>query len=252
MSTNYHTQHSPFGGFASFTVGLHNAPGGFGIALGAPANQNIYAGFRVKNGIWNLLPFLRETKSLAAAFTTDQIGPEEEMSVPAAYRTLSADDFTRRLGWASDTWASDRFSFSIFSPFDYVPDEQSLSAFVTAPVITAVLEYDNTNGREEVEVIFGMNETAQPSRPLSDVAPRLTGFATGRRYGYAALPAVDLRAVQGHTVLSPSPASADGFHRIGGESALILRIPAGTNSTLLQNSFAWLFATRCLWPAGYV
>jgi hypothetical protein len=232
LSTNYHTQHSPFGAFASFTIGLHHSPGGFGIALGAPANQNIYAGFRVKNGIWNLLPFFRETKSLAAAFTTDQIEPVEEIAAPAAYRRLNADDFTRRLGWASDTWASDRFSFSIFSPFDHVPDEQSLSAFVTAPVIAAELEYDNTNGGEEVEVIFGMNETAQPSRPLPDVAPRLSGFATGRRYGYASGPAEGLRAVQGHTVLSPSPAFSDGFQRIGGESALILRIPAGAKARL--------------------
>ena len=232
MNTNYHTQHSPFGAFASFTIGPHDAPGGFAIALGGPANQNIYAGFREKNGRWNLLPFFKETRSLAEAFTTDEAWTDGDETAPATYGKLAAEEFTRRLGWASDTWSAGRFSFSIFSPFGFVADEINLTAEVTAPVIPVTLEFDNTDGEGEVELIFGMNEPAQPPRPLSDDEQRLCGFATGRHYGYAAQPSENLRAVQGHTVLSPSPAYGDGFHRIGAESALVLRVPAGKKARL--------------------
>jgi hypothetical protein len=42
MSRHYHTRHSPFGAFASFTCGLPGSPGGFGQSLGGPANQELH------------------------------------------------------------------------------------------------------------------------------------------------------------------------------------------------------------------
>ena len=225
MNTSYHSQHSPFGAFASFSVGLHQAPGGFGIALSGPASQNIYAGYRTEGGIWNVLGFFKETKSLAEAFTTDEAAQPVESAGP--YRQIPPEQVTRRLGWASDTWSHGGFSFAIYSAFDRVPGVEALTAFVTAPVLAAVIEFDNREGKEAVELLFGMNEPSQPVRPL-DAGRGLLGFATGRRHGYAAVPAGTLRAIQGHTVLSPSPADTDGFQRIGAESALILHVPAGT------------------------
>lgn len=94
------------------------------------------------------------------------------------------------------------------------------------------MSYDNRDGEHDVEIIFGTAEPAQPPRPVGDTASTLKGFATGRGYGYACLPSGDLRSVQGHTVLTPSPAGHDGFQRLGAESALILRVPAGTQASL--------------------
>ena len=227
MSTNYHTQHSPFGAFASFTIGLHDAPGGFGIALGGPAAQNIYAGYRTDGGVWNVLPFFDRTRSLADAFTTDSTVESNSDEKPA-YRKILPAEFSRKLGWASDIWTSENFTFSIFSPFQKIAAESDLDAAITAPVLAVSLEFDNTDGTSDVELIFGMNEPTQPQRPLDG----LLGFATGRTYGYATTPGMHRRMVQGHTVLSPSPAAADGCHRIGAESAIIVTVPAGEKATL--------------------
>jgi hypothetical protein len=233
MSTNYHTQHSPFGAFASFTVGLHDSPGGFGIGLSGPANQNIYVGYRVAGGEWQLLPFFASTKSLAEAFTTDQVPPAgATRTAPSGFRKFSAEEFTRTLQWASDRWEAGQFAFSIYSPFGRISDEASLNGDVTVPVIAAALEFDNRAGVGDVELIFGYGEPAQPPRPLSDAAPDLIGFATGRRYGFATPPSPHVRLVQGHTVLTPSPAYRDGFQRIGADVAVILRIAAGSRGTL--------------------
>jgi hypothetical protein len=68
---NYHTQHAPFGAFASFTVGLVDAPGGFGQSLRGPASQNIYVGFRPsRQPVWRLLPFFTPPQSLPAVNNT--------------------------------------------------------------------------------------------------------------------------------------------------------------------------------------
>lgn len=234
MSTNYHTQHAPFGAFASFTIGLHDAPGGFGIGLGGPAAQNVYAGFRRADGPWELLPFFRETRSLADAFTTDENPAEAPLpaAVPAGFRKRAAGEFRRELGWASDRWSFEEFSLAIFSPFSRVADEAGLTAFVTAPLLAATLEYDNSVGGDTVELIFGINDPSRPPRPLGDVAPSLCGFAVGTAYGFAAALCPALRAVQGHAVLTPAPADFDGVQRIGAEAALVLTVPPGTIARL--------------------
>lgn len=233
MSTNYHTQHSPFGAFASFTVGLHDAPGGFGIGLSGPANQNIYAGYRVAGGDWQLLPFFSATKSLAEAFTTDQVPPAgAERPALTGYRKLSAGEFTRALHWASDRWEAGGFAFTVCTPFQRLAAEAALDGAATAPVLAATLEFDNRGGTADVEMIFGYGDPAQPPRPLADTASDLAGFATGRRYGFATEPAPHRRTLQGHTVLTPSPASRDGFQRIGAEVAVVQRVAAGARGVL--------------------
>ena len=229
MHTNYHTQHSPFGAFASFTIGLHNAPGGFGIAMGGPAAQNIYVGYRRKGGkTWNLLPFFKATQSHVVAFTGEAGAVEEK-----THRLLSENEFGRVLGWASDSWSAGAFSFSIHSPFDHVPDPVSWDAkqarFYTAPVLAAALGYDNSKGDEDIELIFGMNDPQQPMRPLADTGKKgLCGFASGRSYGYAVTSGVGIRAVQGLSVLKQDFSDLEGLHRIGQESAVLVTVPRGT------------------------
>src|SRR5690606_35606873 len=67
---SYHTQHSPLGAFASFTVGLVDSPGGFGHALRGPARQNVYVGFRAGDDQpWRLLPFFQPAASRDGTFT---------------------------------------------------------------------------------------------------------------------------------------------------------------------------------------
>jgi hypothetical protein len=123
---SYHTQHAPFGAFASFTVGLVDACGGFGQSLRGPANQNVYVGFLpAGQPAWRLLPFFKPPESGESAYTGEE-GPRQ---TPTNISTLRPADYRRTLGWASDTWQADdgRFAFSLLTPFAAVPDPARMS-----------------------------------------------------------------------------------------------------------------------------
>ena len=118
---SYHVQHSPFGAFASFTIGLVDAPGGFGQSLRGPAKQNVYVGFRHgPANRWQLLPFLTPPQSQEGSFT----GDTTVVAPPRGFDALRPADYQRTLALASDTWRADetRFGFSLLSPFGEVPD----------------------------------------------------------------------------------------------------------------------------------
>ncbi len=227
---SFHTQHSPFGAFASFTVGLVDAPGGFGHALRGPAQQNIYVGYRnLAHAQWQLLPFLTPPKSQETAFT----GDTTIVQPPSGFRSLRPTDYQRQLDWASDTWRADkaRFGFSLLSPFGEVADPATLTKpaarFHLAPLITGWIEYDNREGTEPVELIFGVGDGCETLRPLTDTSKSLLGFASGTEFGYATTPARGVAMRQGFDVLAPKFADYRGLLVIAGETALVFTVPAG-------------------------
>ena len=230
VEESYHTQHSPFGAFASFTVGLVNSPGGFGHALRGPAQQNLYIGFRSGgNAEWQLLPFLTPPKSQESAFT----GDTTVVQPPRGFRSLGSSDYERTLRWASDTWRADdkRFGFSLLSPFGEVPDpakmSKSAARFHLAPVVNGWIEYDNRTGKQPVELIFGVGNGDNTLRPLTDTSKSLVGFAGGTAFGYATNPARGVAMRQGFDVLDPKFADYRGLLVIAGETALVFTVPAG-------------------------
>ena len=180
---SYHTQHAPFGAFASFTVGLVDAPGGFGQSLGGPAKQNVYVGFRgASHAQWQFLPFLTPPRSKAADYTGEVVA-----HTPTDYHALRPADYERTLGWASDTWRADnaRFGFSLLSPFDTVPDPVKLrpaaARFHLAPLVCGWIEYDNRAGTAPVELMFGIGDSTRPLRPLSDTTAALEALGKAAR-----------------------------------------------------------------------
>ncbi len=227
---SYHTQHSPFGAFASFTLGLVDAPGGFGQSLRGPAKQNLYVGFRsASHEEWQLLPFLTPPKSQEGAFT----GDTTVVQAPRGFKSLRSSDYKRSLGWASDTWRADdtRFGFSLLSPFGQVPDPAKLSKaaarFHLAPAITGWIEYDNRNGKAPVELMFGVGHGDDTMRPLTDTSDSLLGFAYGTRFGYATVPGRGVTMRQGFDLIAPKFRDYRGLHVIAGETALVFTVPAG-------------------------
>jgi hypothetical protein len=227
---SYHTQHSPFGAFASFTLGLVDSPGGFGHALRGPARQNLYIGFRSSaKSDWNLLPYFTPPKSNEVAFVGELAVPQ----APKNYRSLRPFDYARKLNWASDTWQADndRFAFSLLTPFSHVPDPANLrgeqARLLLAPVICGYIEYDNRAGKTPAELIFGLGEPDRGLHPLSDDDSPLAGFACGTEFGYATKPGRDVELRQGFDVFSPKFRDFRGLLVIGGETALIFTVPAG-------------------------
>ncbi|MGC3992026.1 MAG: glycoside hydrolase family 52 protein [Chthoniobacteraceae bacterium] len=230
---SYHSQHSPFGAFASFTIGLVGSPGGFAqsISRADQAQQNVYVGFRAGGKTWQVLPFFSPRKSAEINFTVEAATTTQDAEIT----TLSPKDYERNLGWASDTWRADhdRFGFSLLSPFFQVPDPRELSKanarLMLAPVVTAWIEYDNRQGKEAVELIFGIGDPSRPLRPFSDTpgANSLTGFASGTAFGYATAPSEAVEVRQGFDVFAPKFRDYRGLHLIGGESALVFNVKAG-------------------------
>ena len=221
---SYHTQHAPFGAFASFTVGLVDAPGGFGQSLRGPANQNIYIGYRgPAHSRWQLLPFLTPPKSQESAFT----GDATVVQAPSGFDALRPADYERTLGLASDTWRADqaRFGFSLLSPFGRVPDPAKLpkaaARFHLAPQISAWIEYDNRNGNAAVELIFGVGDALNTLRPLTDTNTKLLGFAGGTKFGYATKPARGVALRQGFSVLDPKFHDYRGLHVIADRKSVV-------------------------------
>jgi hypothetical protein len=227
---SYHTQHAPFGAYASFTVGLVDAQGGFGQSLKGAARQNVYVGFRSGAGSdWQLLPFLKPQASQEAAFTGDATVAQP----PRGFHALRPSEYARTLGLASDTWTAGggRFAFSLLSPFGEVPAPERLSGpearFHLAPVVCGSIEYDNRSGKEEVQLIFGVGDPDRPLRPLGDTAATLAGFAGGTDYGYATKPGRSVELRQGFDVLSPKFKDYRGLLVIAGETALVFTVGAG-------------------------
>ena len=228
---SFHTQHAPFGAFASFTIGLVDAPGGFGQSLRGPAKQNVYAGFRpAGRERWRLLPFLTPPQSQESAFT----GDTTVVQPPRGFDALRPADYRRTLGWASDTWRADdaRFGFSLLSPFGPVPDPAKLkkadARFHLAPLVTGWIEYDNRAGAAPVELVFGLGRGDDTLRPLTDTSGgALAGFAAGARFGYATAAARGVELRQGFDILAPKFRDYRGLHVIAGETALVFTVPAG-------------------------
>jgi hypothetical protein len=234
VEESYHTQHSPFGAFASFTVGLVDAPGGFGQSLRGAARQNVYVGFDAGDGAgWQLLPFLKPQASQEAAFTGDATVAQP----PRGYRALRPAEYTRTLGLASDTWRAggNRFAFSLLTPFGEVPDPARLrgaeARFILAPVVCGSVEYDNRAGKRDVKLIFGVGDSERALRPLEDTDAALAGFGCGTDFGYATRPGKRVEERQGFDILEPKFKDYRGLLVIAGETALVFTVPAGTRRT---------------------
>jgi xylan 1,4-beta-xylosidase len=225
---DYHTQHAPFGAFASFTLGLPGSRGGFGQSLSGPADQNIYAGFRsASQARWRLLPFFQRPQTAAAtAFTgeTTSVNPHEPEIIDIA-------TINRHLGWASDTWSCGRFSFRILSPFDHIenPDklDRAAARLALAPLVHAEIAHDNTLGDTDVDLLFGIGHTEHPLRPLEDTADGLSGFAQGQGFGFAARPSDANHLIQGLDLFNPPARDYRGLHLLSHEGAVVFRVPAG-------------------------
>lgn len=234
--SRYHTQHSPFGAFASFTCGLPGSPGGFGQSLGGPAHQDLHVAFRSPgDGVWQQLPFHGAAgPNGALAYLGEDLGVADAPRV----RTLAPDaDYTRHLGWASDTWRSGLFRFSLFSPWDKTADPATLSPeaarLAFAPVVCAELAYDNSAGLAPIELFFGVNNPAQPWRALPDTDTALTGFAAGPAFGFATLAAPAVGTVALHQGFEPFQMRLRdhrGIHLLGGVAGLKFTVPAGANA----------------------
>jgi hypothetical protein len=191
----FNAQHSPMGAFMSFTCGNFGTRGGIGLQIGQPGDQEVFIGYkegdRYSDATLKCLPFYTAAVSKAAdAFLVEQAGPSEQNVKPDAV-PFSAGEMSRSYGWASDEWAAEGLSFTVYSPFGAIPDPAVESndgmREGLLPAVIARLELDNTRGAATRTAMFALNHARPGSRILNDDlgAGRLA-FAFRREAGGAA------------------------------------------------------------------
>ena len=245
---NFNAQHSPVGAFMSFTCGNVGTRGGFGLQIGKPGNQDLYVG--VKDGArgddapLRCLPFFRSTRgggAGAADFLVEQAGPSEQ-NAASNVRAIDVDQIRRGYGWASDRWATDEFSFAIYSPFASIPDPAIATPAMMrrsiAPAIVAELTVDNTRGTTPKTGFFAMNFNEPGWVPIAGSRFE-AGFAQRGQAGVlgevtwddggssqSAAPQLFCRWTPDGGLLEPVA------HRLGSCPGLAFDVPAGQRRTL--------------------
>jgi hypothetical protein len=183
------------GAFMSFTCGNFGTRGGIGLQIGQPGDQEVFIGFkegdRYSDATLKCLPFYTAAVNRAAdAFLVEQAGPSEQNVKPDA-EPFKESEFSRSYGWASDEWAAEGLTFSVYSPFGAIPDpavaSKSRCAKGLLPAVIARLELDNTTGTTTKTAMFALNHARPGSRILNDdLGSGRLAFAFRREAGGAA------------------------------------------------------------------
>ena len=189
QSIDFFAHHSPFGAFASFTLGRFGKSGGFGLELGGPAaDQDVYIGLSRPGAGTIALPFYREATSHsdAEAYTGET---KSDISEARLWRPFLASEIKRTMGWASDTWSAGDLTFSVKTPFGPIPDLDTLGddelRHCLCPSLLAELTLDNRESAEEASAFLAIRH-ADPLRPLSSGAnSALRGIARAGEWGFA-------------------------------------------------------------------
>ena len=187
---DFHAQHSPFGAFASFTMGRVGQGGGFGLELGGPARQDIYLALARPGEKVMALPFFANTTGDEAKAYTGTSQPRR--AGDDRWQTWPADAITRTMGWASDGWTAGDLTFCLYTPFGPVAPIEDVGdgelRRSLCPALVAEITVDNTQSGEGAWAFFGIGDT-DPLRMLSDSAGAgLVGIAREGQWGFAALP----------------------------------------------------------------
>lgn len=246
-SANFYAHHSPFGAFASFTVGRYGRRGGFGLELSGPAEQDVYVALARPGEAVRALPFYAGAQSDGAAAYTGEAGSKSADT--SEWKAFVAEEIRRYLGWASDSWSAGALTFTLLTPFCEVPDLTALGDEEIrrhlCPAIFAQITIDNTNtidnagGAGDAFAFFGIGD-ANPLRPLSDAGGGLMGMARETQYGFTVVPSEEHRPGDVRETLSwdiqaaVSGASAQvepPRHYLANRGGVLLRAGAGEKRT---------------------
>lgn len=251
-SSDFFAHHSPFGAFASFTVGRYGKRGGFGLELGGPAEQDVYVALVRPGQSVRALPFYAGSDARGAeAYTGEaaaaQAATSASAATPLAWQPFAPGEIQRTMGWASDTWTAGDLTFRLLTPFAPIPEIETLGDGELrrhlCPAVIAEITVDNTQGTDEAFAFFGIGDK-DPLRPLSDATNnKMRGVAGETRWGFAvALPPAsdrrrerDVREVLSWGVLEAvaraSSQTVPPRHRLANRGGVLLRARAGQKRT---------------------
>lgn len=243
---NFNAQHSPMGAFMSFTCGHFGSGGGIGVEVGRPAKQNLIVGVkrgeRRAKGPVRCLPFATgDAGGGAASYDAERAAAAAAGSPTIA--TYPENQIRRHYGWATDYWTTPEFTFSLYTPFDLLPEPPAdREAFRAAllPAVIATLRIDNREGTMTRTGVFALDFPDPGTRLLAVDGEKI---ATGPRRGFAwrrqmgALGMLEeggdgLHAFQRWSV-PDGLADVNPIHALGSCGGLAFEVPAGQVRTLV-------------------
>ena len=147
---------------------------------GAAADSSVYVGYRSASGIMHSFPFFKDMENESERFV------QSEEDVVVTNRIFTEDEIERTYGWATDQFVAPGIRFSIFTPFETIPDPANASseelAVVSCPGTVIELEVEN-NSDEEWELFFAHHGTT--SWMPMEGRNGLKGASTLGRMGFA-------------------------------------------------------------------
>ena len=177
--TFYNAHHSPFGAFATLTLGSKGQKGGLGLELAGPANENFYVGLEEIDGDrYQALPFFSLGEDRAEDFDVEG---NSEFSRAPAVSWFPEQEVLRTFGASIDEWRAGDLRFRLISPVRSIPDPENCSEAdlrdAVAPSILAELTVDNRNGQKARKAFFGYegSDRAYGMRVIQE--NELTGIA---------------------------------------------------------------------------
>ena len=247
---SFNAQHSPMGAFMTFACGHFGTRGGIAAQIGKPANQDLFIGIadgsRFDSAPLKCLPLFATARpggAGAADFQGEQAGPAEQNVAPKVipYRR---EQIRRHYGWATDTWSTDDFTFSVYTPFGAIPDpaasDPSAMRQALIPAVVAELAIDNTHGERTRTAFFAINFNEPGWRPIELIDSARRGFGLHRTYGILGEVVRPDGSRDGDRVVpslfcrwSPEQGIAEAVpHRLGSCPGLLMEVPPGERRIL--------------------
>ncbi|OUM96524.1 MAG: beta-xylosidase [Firmicutes bacterium ZCTH02-B6] len=231
----FNAHHSPIGAFASFTLGFPGPGGGLDLELGQPPRKNVYIGAESvdDSGVFLALPFFELSElDESARFDVERTGRLAER--PARIVAVARERILREFRLTTDTWRTDDFAFTIYSPVRPVPDPDKATdeelMDVLVPAVLAELVVDNRRGCRPRRAFFGYegNDPYSSMRVWEDEARGIVGIGQGRVTAIASNHPGAKGAVRFNieTVIA-SPQRENNNFGLGSVAGLVVDVPPG-------------------------
>lgn len=244
---SFHAQHSPIGAFLSFTCGLVGKRGGLAAQLGRPADQDIFVGIHDPadpDVPLVCFPFFEGATDDPQRNFVAGPAPTSPVDRPDVV-SFAAGQYQRDYRYATDTFTAGDLRWTIYTPFDPIPDPETADprhlAQVLLPAVRMELTLDNRRNLAARTIFFALRFQQTGLRPITaGLGPGRCGFAVRRELGFAAQalgpdeePLQDaLRPFCRWTVIDALTDRDNPVHRLGNTAGVALTVPAGTVRTM--------------------
>ncbi len=236
--------HSPIGAFASLTLGMPGAKGGFGLERGGPADEEVCIGMEERDRPeFRALPFFTpEVSSDEKRYEVEgATGSEPSSGTPLSVPVLpwALEDITRDFDLARDTWRAGDLTFTLHTQVVPVPDPSTASeAELRAAIVPAVwaeITLDNRGCAKSRRALFAFAGKDPYTFMRTWTGEGFVAAGQGPHVGLFARDESGVAPAQGFTpgkLLAPSHPRNQCFH-LGGTAGLVFTVAPDERRTFV-------------------